>query len=220
MNELSQRTTKIIKRYANRKLYDTERSCYVTLEEISLMIKDGEDVRVVDNKTKDDLTAVTLAQIIVEEEKKVSRMPLKLLRSIIQSGNEALSNLSVGNVGKAAQTLKDDVERRVEALWKREKKGDGVDEGEGARLPDGPAAVGAPAAAAAADEAVKNGVIQEFVSSTTDAFESWQKRVDDRIKEAANKMPGRSGSDVDGLRRRVEELEQKIALLEAAKKRA
>src|SRR4051794_10953297 len=73
---------KVIKRYANRKLYDTERSCYVTLEEISQMIKDGDDVKVVDNKTKDDLTAVTLAQIIVEEEKKVQKMPLKLLRSI------------------------------------------------------------------------------------------------------------------------------------------
>src|SRR6476660_6559710 len=82
------KATKVIKRYANRKLYDTERSCYVTLEEISQMIKDGDDVKVVDNKTKDDLTAVTLAQIIVEEEKKVQKMPLKLLRSIIQSGNE------------------------------------------------------------------------------------------------------------------------------------
>ena len=48
---------RIIKRYANRKLYDTERSCYVTLEEISQMIKEGDDVKVVDNKTKDDLTA-------------------------------------------------------------------------------------------------------------------------------------------------------------------
>src|SRR5688572_2955692 len=86
----SAKQTKVIKRYANRKLYDTERSCYVTLEEISQMIKEGDDVKVVDNKTKDDLTAVTLAQIIVEEEKKVQKMPLQLLRSIIQSGETAL----------------------------------------------------------------------------------------------------------------------------------
>ncbi|MDP2344572.1 MAG: polyhydroxyalkanoate synthesis regulator DNA-binding domain-containing protein [Deltaproteobacteria bacterium] len=232
----TQRSTKVIKRYANRKLYDTERSCYVTLEEISLMIKEGEDVRVVDNKTKDDLTAVTLAQIIVEEEKKVSRMPLKLLRSIIQSGNEALANLTVGpgrweTVGKAAQTLKDDVERRVEGLWKREKKADGTPDGEATLdgeqtaapatdvAPTTPTTTPTEAAAPSADDAVKNGVIQEFVSSTTEAFESWQKRVDERIKEAASKAPGKSDV-VDGLKRRVEELELKIAALEEAKKKS
>src|SRR3954453_13893170 len=101
--------TKVIKRYANRKLYDTERSCYVTLEEISQMIKDGDDVKVVDNKTKDDLTAVTLAQIIVEEEKKVQKMPLKLLRSIIQSGNEEIGELYQDKVADPVKRLKDDV---------------------------------------------------------------------------------------------------------------
>jgi polyhydroxyalkanoate synthesis regulator phasin len=67
---------------------------------------------------------------------------------------------------------------------------------------------------------VKNGVIQEFVSSTTEAFESWQKKVDERIKEATTKT-GKGGSDVvDGLKRRVEELESKIAALEDAKKKS
>ena len=66
MTTTTAKQPKVIKRYANRKLYDTERSCYVTLDEISQMIKEGDDVKVVDNKTKDDLTAVTLAQIIVE----------------------------------------------------------------------------------------------------------------------------------------------------------
>jgi polyhydroxyalkanoate synthesis repressor PhaR len=213
-----QRTTKVIKRYANRKLYDTERSCYVTLEEISLMIKEGEDVRVVDNKTKDDLTAVTLAQIIVEEEKKVQKMPLKLLRSIIQSGNEAFSGF---NVGKAAQHLKDDVERRVEALWRRDrpdradkKPGDDI---AGPAEATAPAAPSAPAAAPDDDE-VRHNVVQEFVASTTEAFETWQKRVDERVKDAIGKMPGRSPSvDVDALKRRIEELETKLASLEARK---
>ena len=99
---------KVIKRYANRKLYDTERSCYVTLDEIAEMVKEGEDVRVIDNKTKDDLTAVTLAQIIVEEEKKVSRMPLKLLRGIIQSSNEAIGDLA------PAESLSELAERLVD----------------------------------------------------------------------------------------------------------
>ena len=218
----SPRTTKVIKRYANRKLYDTERSCYVTLEEISLMIKDGEDVRVVDNKTKDDLTAVTLAQIIVEEEKKTQKMPLKLLRSIIQSGNDAFSGF---NVGKAAQNLRDDVERRVEALWKRDKADNDVDGQDNVARDSSsgaePAASGdvpADGTDTSDDDAVRQNVVAEFVHSTSEAFESWQKRVDDRIKDAVAKMPGRSsGADVDALKKRVEELEAKIAELEAVK---
>src|ERR1700704_4263184 len=79
--------TRIIKRYANRKLYDTEHSRYVTLDQISEMIRNGDDVKIVDNKTKEDLTTVTLAQIIFEEEKKQrSFLPLAAMRNIIQSG--------------------------------------------------------------------------------------------------------------------------------------
>src|SRR5258705_6408465 len=81
--------TRIIKRYANRKLYDTEHSRYVTLDQISEMIRAGDDVKIVDNKTKEDLTTVTLAQIIFEEEKKQrSFLPLGAMRNIIQSGGE------------------------------------------------------------------------------------------------------------------------------------
>src|SRR5689334_13165551 len=81
--------TRIIKRYANRKLYDTEHSRYVTLDQISEMIRAGDDVKIVDNKTKEDLTTVTLAQIIFEEEKKQrSFLPLGAMRNIIQSGGQ------------------------------------------------------------------------------------------------------------------------------------
>ena len=208
----AQRSTKVIKRYANRKLYDTERSCYVTLEEISVMIKDGEDVRVVDNKTKDDLTAVTLAQIIVEEEMKAQKMPLKLLRSIIQSGNEAFS----GSVGKN----KDDVERRVEALWKRDRT-DGSRDGDKGEPPSPAAAASAIDAARAErdahDEATRQGVVHEFVSSTSEAFETWQRRIDERVKEAFARTPAKAGVDVDALKRRIDELEAKIKELEAAR---
>src|SRR5687767_11113789 len=80
---------RIIKRYANRKLYDTQHSRYVTLEQISEMIRNGDDVKIVDNKTKEDLTSVTLAQIIFEEEKKQrSFLPLGAMRNIIQNGGE------------------------------------------------------------------------------------------------------------------------------------
>src|SRR6266487_1403857 len=87
--------TRIIKRYANRKLYDTEHSRYVTLDQISEMIRNGDDVKIVDNKTKEDLTTITLAQIIFEEEKKQkSFLPLGAMRNIIQQGGEAIEQAS------------------------------------------------------------------------------------------------------------------------------
>jgi polyhydroxyalkanoate synthesis repressor PhaR len=84
--------TKIIKRYQNRKLYDTQQSCYVTLDDIAKMIRSSEDVMVIDNKTKNDITAATLTQIIFEAEKKASQYaPLFTLREIIQNGNGSIS---------------------------------------------------------------------------------------------------------------------------------
>ena len=84
--------TKIIKRYQNRKLYDTQQSCYVTLDDIAKMIRVNEDVMVIDNKTKNDITAATLTQIIFESEKKASQYaPLFTLREIIQTGNGSIS---------------------------------------------------------------------------------------------------------------------------------
>lgn len=84
---------KIIKRYQNRKLYDTQQSCYVTLDDIAKMIRANEEVMVIDNKTKNDITAATLTQIIFEAEKKASQYaPLFTLREIIQNGNGSISN--------------------------------------------------------------------------------------------------------------------------------
>src|SRR5690606_11117214 len=86
--------TRIIKRYANRKLYDTQHSRCVTLDQISEMIRNGDDVKIIDNKSKEDLTSVTLAQIIFEEEKKQrSFLPLQAMRNIIQNGGESFAHL-------------------------------------------------------------------------------------------------------------------------------
>lgn len=209
------KATKVIKRYANRKLYDTERSCYVTLDEISQMIKDGDDVKVVDNKSKDDLTAVTLAQILVEEEKKVAKMPLKLLRSIIQSGNEAVTDFYEKRVADPVKSFKDDVERRVESLLKRDGKGDakgGTDDAPGGERPGE-----RPGEHAGEQDEVKAGVVRELVSGTTEAFESWQRRIDERVREAMQKMtPQRP--DLEAMRARIEALEARIRAVEAKRK--
>ena len=84
--------TKVIKRYQNRKLYDTHESSYVTLEEIAKMIKAGEDLRVIDNKTKNDITAATLTQLLYESEKKAKNQPsVELLKEIIKNGDGSFS---------------------------------------------------------------------------------------------------------------------------------
>ncbi len=83
--------TRLIKRYANRKLYDTHESRYVTLQQIATFVRDGQDVRIVDNRTKEDLTNVTLAQIIYEEEKSGdSDVRRSSLLTFIQEGRERL----------------------------------------------------------------------------------------------------------------------------------
>jgi polyhydroxyalkanoate synthesis repressor PhaR len=87
MNEV-----KVIKRYQNRKLYDTHQSCYVTLEEISQMIKAGDDLRVIDNKTKNDITQATLTQLLYETERKTTApVPVELLKEIIRKGDGSFS---------------------------------------------------------------------------------------------------------------------------------
>lgn len=83
---------KIIKRYQNRKLYDTHESSYVTLDEIAKMIKNGEDLRVIDNKTKNDITAATLTQLLYESERKAkTQPPVDLLKEIIRNGDGSFS---------------------------------------------------------------------------------------------------------------------------------
>ena len=75
-----------IKRYSNRKLYDTTERHYVTLADVAGFVRKGDDVQVTDYVTSADLTAQTLAQIIFEEEKKTPRIGADVLRKIIQVG--------------------------------------------------------------------------------------------------------------------------------------
>lgn len=108
--------TRIVKRYANRKLYDTQRSRYVTLEQIAEMIRGGEDVKIVDNTSKEDLTAITLTQIIFEEEKRQSFLPLSALRNIIQSGASNMTQLASQAGERVRGIFKREAEPEVEPL--------------------------------------------------------------------------------------------------------
>jgi len=82
---------RLIKRYESRKLYDTEESRYISLDEVAEWIRTGQEVRVVDNATGADVTAQTLTQIILDEGRKgTSFLPTDLLHELVRAGQRAM----------------------------------------------------------------------------------------------------------------------------------
>jgi polyhydroxyalkanoate synthesis repressor PhaR len=190
--------TRIIKRYANRKLYDTEHSRYVTLDQISEMIRNGDDVKIVDNKTKEDLTTVTLAQIIFEEEKKQrSFLPLAAMRNIIQSGGAWFA----------------EAQRRVSAILPGKRKDEA-----GNDLPDEPAVADAGDETAFRTRSLAS--LREWVEQSKHRLDEWQKQVDAKIRTTIDGLSqsiplwGTVNKDVRALADRIEELEAKLHELE------
>jgi len=94
----------LLKKYTNRRLYDTEKSKYVTLEQVADMVKSGRQVEIVDAKTKEDVTAFILTQIVLEEAKKKNiLLPVPVLHLIIQYGNNILSEFFENYLQKTIQ---------------------------------------------------------------------------------------------------------------------
>lgn len=112
----------VIKRYPNRKLYDTEAKRYITLEGIATLIRQGADVQVIDHTTEEDLTAVTLTQIILEQEKKSSGfLPKSVLTSLVQAGGDTMSGLrrNLTNSLGLFRQVDEEIERRLQHLVSR-----------------------------------------------------------------------------------------------------
>ena len=107
--------TVLIKRYANRKLYNTDASRYITLKGIAELIEAGEDVRVVDNETGEDITSVALSQILVDSERESRSVPKTLLSDLIQRGGDALYGALRRGVGDASEGL-EELQRNVRRL--------------------------------------------------------------------------------------------------------
>jgi polyhydroxyalkanoate synthesis repressor PhaR len=125
----------IIKRYPNRKLYNTETKQYITLEGIAELIRDGAEVEVIDNATGENLTALTLTQIILELEKKqTGLLSNSILTGLIRAGGESISALQRGlnySLGFLSQ-VDEEIHLRIQAMVK---EGDLTD-GEGKTLLD------------------------------------------------------------------------------------
>jgi polyhydroxyalkanoate synthesis repressor PhaR len=105
----------LIKRYANRKLYNTATSRYITLKGIAELIEAGEQVRVVDNETGEDITSVTLSQILVDTERGGRRVPGTVLTDLIQRSGDVLYSALKRGVGDASEGL-EELQRNVRKL--------------------------------------------------------------------------------------------------------
>ncbi|HEY6972134.1 MAG TPA: polyhydroxyalkanoate synthesis regulator DNA-binding domain-containing protein [Candidatus Angelobacter sp.] len=109
--------TTVIKKYGNRRLYDTSASRYINLDELAALVRQGKDVQVVDSRTGEDLTRVTLTQIITEDAReKPTGLPLELLRQLIVASDHARQEFIMWYLKSAFdtyQTVKDAVENRL-----------------------------------------------------------------------------------------------------------
>jgi polyhydroxyalkanoate synthesis repressor PhaR len=176
---------RVIRRYQNRKLYDTKDSRYVTLEDIAVMIKNGIDIVVIDNKTKKDLTSLTLTQIIFEEEKKdQSILPLAALKRIIQSGSESLQDL-VGRLiapgMTSIQQARQEVEKVVDKLARRGK------------IPE--------------DE--RQSITSKFYADTQKSMEEMSRRIEENVKNFFDRTRA-----VTQLTEKLKKLEKEVKELE------
>jgi len=177
----------IIKKYSNRKLYDTKEKRYVNLSEVSRLIREGVDLKVIDNNTKEDITSLVLAQIIVEQEKTKKIMlpsifsPLKLLKK----GGEEMLNLSkkmlLAGIGTLSLT-KEKANKIADDLIKR---------GE-----------------------LSQSESKEFVVDLLDKAEKEKDRLIEKIKpeidKSLEKMNFASKKSVDNLEKMIDELGEKI----------
>ncbi len=188
---------RVVKRYSNRKLYDTVESRYVTLPQIAELVRKGEDVRIIDNNTKEDLTGVTLAQILYEEERKQSSaLPLTALKDLINTSRERI----LSTLSPVTRLMQRDGEAPVEEAPPEEE-------------PPEPPPAPEPVAAEEHAAAKEPGRVQQFFEGSRVAFDQWQHEADKRMKtfwEGINPT-----SQIQALQTEMRRLQQRVEALEA-----
>jgi len=174
---------RIIKRYSNRKLYDTEDKRYITLEQIAQLVRDGQDIKVIENQTGEDLTTVTLSQILLEQEKrKEGKLPKTFFMNLIQRSSAGVVDFMRKNVLQYFDSsfLSDDdsIEVNVDKL---------VETGELAQ-----------------DEAKE---LKDEIRNRTQTFKQrLDELVERRVTDILEKLSIPSKAEIDGLKARIDEL--------------
>jgi polyhydroxyalkanoate synthesis repressor PhaR len=188
MATTSKGDVRLIKRYGNRKLYDVEASRYVTLEGIRALVQAGADVRVVDNDSGEDLTRVTLAQIIYEAEKKTNGgggLSLALLRRLVQFGDDTVRDLRRGveRGREALESVREAAEHRVQELVGRRK---------GKK---------------------RGSLLEELLEVPQRTFDDLQHRIDAQVRQSVERVTSHPAlrKEIKRIERSLRQLEQRIA---------
>ena len=107
----------IIKKYANRRLYNTETSSYITLDHLAAMTREGRDFKVIDAKTEDDITHNVLTQIIMEEESRGQTMlPVNFLRQLIALYGDSMQAMVPGYLEASMESFRRNQEQFKSAV--------------------------------------------------------------------------------------------------------
>ena len=173
----------LIKRYANRKLYDTESKRYITLDGIAEMIRQQQDVKVIDHETGEDITALTQAQIIFEQERKLrSGIPHTVFTNLIQTGSDTFSQVWHALIppDEWKKLVDVEIEKRMQALMQHDK----VTDDDGFRMLDlllTPPAPEAPAEPPKTDRPTPLGGLEKLIKQrgpTQEQLEQLTKQVE------------------------------------------
>jgi len=175
---------RLIKKYPNRKFYDMEGKRYVALEDISSLVRAGEEIQVVDSKSGQDITTLVLSQILREQERRGSFLPQALLTALVRRGSGGLKQArkSFEASWKALQVLEDDVQEKLDAL---------VERGE-------------------ISQAEAQELREELLARARHSQTAMQERILKEIEASLLRLGVPSRSDVDGLNSQLAEIQSKV----------
>jgi polyhydroxyalkanoate synthesis repressor PhaR len=180
----------LIKRYSNRKLYNTRESRYITLDELAELVKAGTNIRVVDNDRGEDLTSVTLSQILLENErKKRDALPRTLLIELIQKSDELFDSFKKSI--SSGMGLFTDAEGNLEKNIRRL-----VNRGE-----------------LAAEEG--ENLIRRLADWVKDGHSGLEGQIDQRARQLAKRLDIPAREDVDRLQASIDRLSDAVERLQA-----
>ncbi len=180
--------TRLIKRYGNRKLYDTHTSTYITLHGVATLVREGHDVRVIDNDTGEDLTALVFAQIIVEEQKgKAGFLSLPALRWIIQEGEARIQDIleRVDRGREAIDNVRGLAEKGVERFVRR---------GSGKRA---------------------GGLLSDLLEKPQQSLDALQRQIDTQVRRSVKRLAGHPAvqTELARIQNSLHRLERQISRL-------
>lgn len=198
------RKPRVIKRYANRKLYDMSESCYITHDEIATLVKAGEEVKIIDNQTKEDLTTITLTQILFDKERQQRKaLPLSTIRGLFQTGGDFIQR----HITQPVTNLRGEAEETMRKVFRSRGADDAPSEPQ-------PASAAEPQAAPTRSKAPEG--LREWLDSTQRNFDAMQRMLEERWNLVVQSLGhfDMNHRRIAELERRVEQLEERLRVLE------